>query len=363
MSRRKWRGLLASSACVVALAVVVDGCSSSSNAMNDGGGGDDSGVAQESSHPPVRHPDASFDSGITSPGDGGGDAAAVDGTTGQPCMMDAECSPTGLGLNKCSAANFFTGGPIMPTPVCLSNVACDPGTDNLIHYCDGPDMPSSPGICLPTRQGGLCLPKCSILSDGSPPAGCQGKDTCNVLGSGILTSGAPFSVGFCFGGCSADADCPGGSHCQKDEGVCLTTLLTRTKQTGQTCSANDPTGTCNCFRNPTSMVGYCAPFCITGPTSASPCPAGYVCDAGLLAQITNPRTDATVSGFMSQNAGLAGTCLQVCSTSDGGSTSGSDAGDAGGDAATGDAAAPAGAACPVTANCSMMSVAGAVCTP
>jgi hypothetical protein len=358
MSRRKWRGLLASGACVLTLAAVSDGCSSSSNSTTGDGGGD-AAAMDEATHPPVRR-DASFDTGVINPVDsGGGDGSTVDGTTGQPCTTDAECSPTGLGINKCSGNMFFTNGPILPTPVCLPAVNCDPGTDNLIHYCDGPDTQTSPGICLPTRTGGLCLPQCTILSDGSPAAGCQGKDRCNVLGSGVLRSGAPFAVGFCFGGCSVDTDCPTGSQCQKDLGECYTTLVTRTKKLGDTCSANDTT-TCDCFRNQTTSVGYCASFCITGAMSPAPCPAGYVCDSGLQAQLTNPRTDATVSGFMTQNAGLAGTCLQVCGATDAGS---GPAGDAGSDASVDAASPPPPTMCPVTATCNAMDTAGPVCIP
>jgi hypothetical protein len=376
MSLKKWKTLLASCAFAGALALVSGGCSSGSGATSDGGGagGGDDGSGGEASHPPPRHVDGSPggpETGTTVDSGNDSSTGGFDGTTGKSCATDAECDPLGLGMsgNACSIINFFTGGPIYPTPVCLPIQPCDPGTDNLIHYCDGPDVPTSPGVCLPVQAGGLCVPQCSILSDASAPTGCQGKDRCNVFGSG-LRNGQPFSVGFCFGGCAADADCPQGSVCQKDEGVCLTTPLTRTKQLGQTCSVNDPTGACNCFQNNTTGVGYCTQFCIVGASSTAPCPSGYVCDAELPAVITNSVTDASVPGFTMQNAGLAGSCLQACgptAASDAGSSPSSDAAaDASVDASSAsgsDAASQGVAMCPATASCAMDHTAGPVCFP
>jgi hypothetical protein len=50
---------------------------------------------------------------------------------------------------------------------------CNPGTDNLPHFCDGPDDPSSPGYCLPNGTSGVCVPKCLAPADGSPPGHLQ----------------------------------------------------------------------------------------------------------------------------------------------------------------------------------------------
>jgi hypothetical protein len=384
----KWKAHLAWGALVGVVALASNGCSSggdNNGSPADGGGSD---VSRPPQH---RDGGATFDTGGGPPVDGGDDGGApYDGTVGQPCMKDSDCSPTGLGLNKCTIstgdagvilANFFTNGPIFPTPVCVSG--CLPKADNLIHFCDGPDMATSPGICEPTASGqGLCLPKCLIPSDGSAPSGCPGKDVCNVVGWGLTTTNVPVAFGICIGGCAADADCPTGSKCQKDDGLCLTNAPARTKNLGDTCSSNDPAGTCNCRTGQTSAglssgVGYCTQFCITGPASAAPCPSGYACDTELPAQIINHTTDAAVTGFTMQNAGLAGSCFKTCGAGgggDGGVPPAADAGgagsDASGDAASGvgsdggnDAGTQTGGTCPVTASCTTKDTVGPVCIP
>ena len=311
-------------------------------------GGDDSGA--------VIHPDGAQlqdSSGVGNVRDTGGaessSGSTFDGTTGQLCVSTADCkSVNGPGINRCSVSGYFAGGPIDPSPVCLSPDPCDLGDGSTIQFCDSanPADPNSPGVCLPTQQGatglnGQCFPKCVIPSDGTPPQGCQGKNACNFFASSHDNNNQPLAIGFCVGGCTADTDCPTGSKCQKDEGTCLTTLKTPTKQLGQTCSASDVGSTqygCNCFTNQTTSLGYCSQACIVGPSSPQPCPAGFLCDSQLPAQITGAN-DAAVPGFTQQNDGLAGLCLQACSPGD------------------------AGLSCPATASCSTQDTAGADCIP
>src|ERR1700693_3166891 len=122
MLLRNRKGVFASATFAVALALVIDGCSSGSSGTSDGD------AAAEASHPPRRF-DASFDTAATD--DGGNESSAgFDGTTGQPGMTDADCSPSGLGINKCTLANFFVGGPIFPTPICMPAAPCNSGADN-----------------------------------------------------------------------------------------------------------------------------------------------------------------------------------------------------------------------------------------
>jgi hypothetical protein len=218
-----------------------------------------------------------------------------------------------------------------------------------------------------------------IPSNGSKPSGCQGKDGCNVIGWGLLqSSGAPEAFGYCFGGCSADTDCPSGSKCQTNDGTCVTTLVTPTKALGDPCrrapAANpDPIGACSCMAHPSTGLGYCTQFCLAGANSPAQCPAGYVCDTQLPAQIT-ASNDASVPGFATQNVGLVGSCLKTCTpgTGDAGGSTVADsaAGDAAGEggeagvAPTSDAASPAGGgACPSSATCSTIDTAGPDCIP
>jgi hypothetical protein len=384
MSRPGYKGLLASSALIVVVAVVSDGCGS-----GDSGSGPMTDASEEPMHIVRRDTGAQSETGgdastdVTTGGDGAG--GAVDGTTGKTCTMDSDCKgPGGPGLNVCSIAGYFRGGPLNPTPLCLSPAPCDLGTGVNVQFCDGsgPTDSMSPGICLPTATAmtgpnGQCFPKCVIPVDGSAPTGCPGKDRCNLFASGTDTTGNPIALGYCLGGCTADSDCPTGSTCQKDEGLCLTTPHAVTKQLGQTCTANDLGSTnyrCNCFYQPMTMLGYCSQFCITGPSSPAPCPSGYVCDPQLLAQVTG-LNDASIPGFTKVNPGLAGYCLQACSTAPAGDAGGGvdaaadavvgdagDAGDAGGTPPPGPDAQASGM-CPVTANCSMQYTAGPDCVP
>jgi hypothetical protein len=263
-------------------------------------------------------------------------------------------------VNVCSIKGYFTGGPLNPTPVCLSPAPCDLGTGLNITYCDGasPTDPSSPGICIPTSAGttglnGQCFPQCNIPLNGSAPTGCQGKDRCNLFATGTSTAGNAIALGYCLGGCTSTSDCPSGSTCQKDQGLCLTTPTPATKQLGQVCTANDlmPTSYgCNCFYRPMTSLGYCSQFCITGPSSSAPCPSGYVCDPQLPTQV--PSLNDASTGFTQVNPGLAGYCLQSCATTS--------AGDAGNDASID---AQVVGMCPASAACDTQYVAGPDCVP
>jgi hypothetical protein len=248
--------------------------------------------------------------------DSGEAGSPYDGTTGKGCSTNAECRPGGgPGVNVCSGAGAFAAGPLYPTPVCLLPT-CNPGTDGLIHYCDGPDAPTSPGVCVPSgdvgQSGtGICLPRCTFGSQGQSPTGCQGQDTCNLYGWSVDLTNTVTGIGFCFGGCATNADCATGSVCQKDQGVCLTAGVTRTKAVGAACTQADlVSGACDCFFDTATSNGYCSQFCIVGSATVL-CPSGYAC-SGQEPVSVNGANDAAVTGFTLQNQGLAGWCLQQC---------------------------------------------------
>jgi hypothetical protein len=361
MSWRNWKSLVVSCALVAGLTVEVGACSSSSGGSSTPTPVPDAGTEPvvDASHP-VQHRDASFETGSAETGSAEtgsvGPVGTFDGTTGLPCTSDAVCTGTGAnaaGVNKCSITGYFAAGALDPTPVCLSTALCDLGDGTTIQFCDSADPtdPTSPGICLNVGNGatglfGQCFPQCQVLADGSAPIGCQGRDTCNVVAFAPDTSGQPVALGFCFGGCTADSDCPTGNVCQKDQGICVTTLKTATKTIGQVCSANDVSLMrygCNCALNQTTMLGYCSQSCIVGANSGAECPSGYVCDALLASQI-NGLDGGLTTGFTQQNAGLAGLCLQSC----GGA---GDAGDSGGQT------------CGATSTCLSQTAAGSDCVP
>jgi hypothetical protein len=91
----------------------------------------------------------------------------------------------------------------------------------------------------------------------------------------------------------------------------VTTVQPPSKAPGVSCNAADSqAGACNCYFSSAANVGYCAPFCLVGSSTAT-CPAGFTCDSQEPAVI-NRAGDAGVAGFATQNAGLLGFCLATC---------------------------------------------------
>jgi hypothetical protein len=266
--------------------------------------------------------------GDTSPGvdsmapEVGTPTQTYDGTTGKACMSNTDCLvPGGPGVAQCSSTVFVPQS-YYPTPVCILPT-CSPVSDATVHYCDGPDVPSSPGICVPQSTGGICLPKCTYDKTGDPAVGCQGKDACFVFTS--ATSGG---AGYCWGGCTQNGDCPTGQQCQTDQGLCMEGVVPPTKTFGTACTkADSDDGACNCLYGGTTDTGYCSTFCVVG--AASGCAAGQVCD-GL-----EYRQD----GYTMSNPGLGGFCAVACTAGD------------------------AGPACPPSSSCTDVLAAGPDCVP
>lgn len=339
MAWKKLLGLASSVALVSVVAVVGNGCSSSNSA---GGGGDGGGSDV------VVHKDSGSSSGSSSgagdSGDDGSSAGSFDGTTGKTCTKDADCkTASGPGVNKCSS-DTFQSGTLYPTPICIMPTNCDPGTDGNLHFCDGPDQPSSPGVCLSTGTAGkgICLPQCNFKTDGSAATGCQGKDTCFTAAFSDNGSGGVLGIGYCFGGCAADADCQNGDKCQVNIGLCLKSTVAP-QPAGQGCNSTTLTGAaanaCNCFSNTQTNLGFCANFCSIGGVT---CPTGWNCETDLPTTLTN-SADATIAGWTKQNPGMAGVCIPTC-VIDGG-------------------AQFDGGVCPTNSKCQTGTVAGPDCLP
>jgi hypothetical protein len=316
MSRNKHVALVTSVVLVGAVAIV-NGCTTTTivEVAADAGGGE-SGVI-------VVHKDAAAStssSGGTDASDEDSSAVAYDGTTGKACTTDADCvstNPGAPGLVFCSLT-MFKDGALFPTGVCIippaTNGNCSTPSDGLIHYCDGPDEPSSPGLCNPLSSGdtvGNCFPQCTFASDATAATGCVGKNACSALGVGADPNNptAAIGVGFCYGGCEVDSDCPSGNHCQSNTGFCLTTLTTQDPE-GEVCTAQSDA--CNCVGSP----GFCGLTCVTAGSVA--CPTGQVCDAFLPTSVVNGTT--TLTGWTTQNPGMIGLCLPTCALDGGAGT-------------------------------------------
>lgn len=198
---------------------------------------------------------------------------------GGSCSTDVDCDPSGYTESTCSLTTS-PFGPIFPTPTCINVWLCAPSEPTTLGGC------GENGVCLHS----VCVPRCTFLgTDGLPPKGCLGKNGCVALAK---------NVGACFGGCTADADCPAASKCQLETAWCVTKLVTYSKAVGAKCSTTE-TDVCNCVAPPGSTDGYCTQACQAG---ASSCPTGFACDVGL------PPAD-----YPYVPPGLFGHCAKSCS--------------------------------------------------
>jgi hypothetical protein len=281
----------------------------------DTSGGEDSTVVLDThdfDDVDIAFPDGTPDSVITfdtGPDDTGGadtadtadapDASPSIVPVGAPCTSDTDCDPTGAHVGVCSK-NLNPPDPTDPEPVCVAR-ACTIPSSGAITRCGVADV----GLCVLGGTENECFPACTFNAGStSPPTGCLGKDGCNYFGY-TGSGGTLQGVGYCSGGCTADADCTGGGVCQIADGICVATLTPYTKTLGDTCSG----GECPCVIDPTSLAGLCTRFCITGASSASPCPGGYTCEPGV------PATDSGGGAlFSSVPPGLVGSCFKTCTT-------------------------------------------------
>jgi hypothetical protein len=364
MSFKKWWALVASSALLGAMAVG-SGCSSSSSSNNN----NNTDAATEGG---VIHHIDSGGGGGDDGGGGGGDGATgpmYDMTTGKQCKSDTDCKGA-AGTNVCSID--YNGGTvygvtkveIWPTPVCLPKIVstgnCDPApsydpTGSSIHFCDGPDNPSSPGICIPNNTQmpspgqGICLPKCSFAPDGTAATGCVGHNTCVPFTFVLYDNDAgvptppPVGYGFCQGSCQQDSDCGdlgANYHCQVDIGFCTTNPVVRNVDAGNGVggSCTNPSGgqstACFCAGSNTTGTGYCTSACVVGGNA---CPDGYTCDNGFPGTLS--FGDAGTFNYTKQTQGSVGTCFKPCTMAD---------------AATG---------CPPNSTCQNISLVGPDCIP
>jgi hypothetical protein len=363
MSYGKWLGAGGMAALVSLASWTSGGCSS-----NSSGGGEASPPADASSDTlGPRHPEGSAP--VVDAGDDSTEAGSIgnDGTTGKPCQTNADCKgPNGPGVNVCSndpQGLNGSGNAIFPTPICFDPTPCNLPVDGNLHFCDGPDDPSSPGFCVGASSSGMgfCLPKCTFKADGSAAQGCGAKNACNFFAplQDPTTMAVTGGVGFCYGGaCAQDSDCPASNKCQTNMGVCLGMATLPLSQLGSACNPLSTTSTnaCNCYSNPNSVngLGYCAQFCLTG---GNDCPAGTVCDGQEPATLTGAN-DASITGFAMQNTGLAGYCVPTCGAAAGdGGTADGGAAEAG---AEGGAASCGGY---FNASCQAYDAVGAACQP
>jgi hypothetical protein len=227
-------------------------------------------------------------------------------TVGQLCSGDPDCSGGGPNPPQCSSSVM----PGFPTPVCVE-YGCDSGDGTTVPPCG-----NETGWCLSTGVGqpGICLPRCSFDANGNFTSSCAGKDACSYYLYRYDPSGRPEGLGYCYGGCARDGDCPSGERCQIESGLCTPGLTKFPLGVGATCTDLDAqNGSCVCLYSgaTTPAKGYCSQTCRMGTTSGGgACPAGFTCDAFV------PKTDPAsgTSLFTKVPVGLQGYCLKNCSS-------------------------------------------------
>jgi hypothetical protein len=281
----------------------------------------------------------------------------TDRTTGSACVRDGDCiGDGGPGVDRCSsdyqARVSNVAVQLWASPVCIVPLAaggnCDLGTDpTAIHFCDGPDDPSSPGICVAFNQSapvagqGACLPKCTFTPDGSAATGCVGHDACSLI-SYVLDAinDAVEGIGACQSACRADADCTAlgvNSHCEVDIGDCTEAPVARTKNFGDPCTAADETaGACFCATG-AGTSGFCSSTCVVGAGSGG-CPSGWVCDTGEPSILDFGAGAPTLGPLTRQTTGMLGLCVPSCTPGD-------------------------ASVCPGTSKCVASTIAGPDCEP
>jgi hypothetical protein len=313
---------LVTSAVLLGTVAMMNGCTTTTVIEVPADGGGEGGVI-------ITHKEAGS-SGSSSGDDASGDDSSVlgfDGTTGKACTSDADCvstNPDAPGLVRCSLT-LFADGAVFPSGVCLIPPAqtgnCSTPDDGLIHFCDGADDQGSPGVCFPLSTGsalGNCYPQCVFSSDATAAIGCVGKNACTAVGFGADANNptAAVGVGFCYGGCEVDSDCPSGNHCQTNIGLCLTTLTAQDPE-GQGCTQPVTGNACLCLSN-TGTSGFCGLSCVTAGSVA--CPSGQVCEAFLPTSIPASAGGTALTGWATQNPGMSGFCLPSCALDGGAST-------------------------------------------
>ena len=320
-------------------------------------------------------------------------APAYDGTSGKSCSSDSDCvTATGPGVNVCSG-DFLTtvagvSGLPLPAGVCLvppTMANCDPAPPEdpnglLPHFCDGPDAPSSPGLCIaidptaPVQGQGTCAPKCTFVPDGSPPVGCLAPDTCTLSTFGTLGAGRSATLvgyGFCQGTCQTGRDSPGARRRRR----VLVPGRRRSLHDAARAAHEGARRSLHRRRLPERdlqlllRLDDARGLLFDGlRRRRHGVPLGMVCDAN---EPTVVAAGSSVFGILTATPGLAGMCLPVCSASAGGTVSvdagASDAGGEGGSDASAEDAGEGGAAppasCPAGSSCTTGTLAGPDCVP
>ena len=280
------------------LTLVVSSCGSSNGSPSDAGGD-------------ISHKLHRGESWATGGDDSSISNSAADGTTGLPLPVERGLRGARQPPASTSAATTPASTPslsnttvtLFPTPVCMVPLGNGPGGANCdpapprrsnganFHFCDGPDDPTSPGICIPLTATpspglGLCQIPCTAALDGTQASGCPGQDTCilQYVGSDPTTN-QPIALGYCRGACEKDADCVdldtaraaarrrrGGAWTSRrsTSGSAPQTPVTRTKQLGDDVPHHGPRATTTPPARATALSatrrtkGFCTQACIVG---------------------------------------------------------------------------------------------------
>ena len=262
--------------------------------------------------------DAGRDAGVADAGVADAGTAVDSGTVG----VGAVCTGASSDCHMAAGLTGICSG-ASPSPSCIAT-GCAITTPTAVEYCD-----SDRGVCLSGTTSNYCVQKCGFTNSTSAPTGCTGTNRCNAYGFSRDASSIVSGVGFCLGGCASTAECPTGTLCQVEEGLCVSpaAFVTYTLAVGSTCTAGTTT-TCNCIGH-TGASGVCTKACVVG--RAATCASGFTCASDV------PKTFSDGSAaFTAQPSGTAGNCYKNCVSN---------------------------ASCPTGTYCDTNDVAGMVCKP
>jgi hypothetical protein len=238
-------------------------------------------------------------------------------TTGKECKDDSDCEGAANAVNQnlCSKG-AFKDGDIYGSPVCLGECTPNANAKTVADLmCDG-----ETGLCLGSSTSGLCVPACSYDST-TVDVPCAGGNKCAPGYTLEKTEdGTGAILGYCWGACTADADCKGsaGQKCQKETGSCVkeANLLTFAKAVGEGCNSAATPDDCNCSAvggtGADKSKGFCTHSCITGTAGDAACgsvKAGWKCTVGLYR-----KDDDGKDIFTGQPDDVLGVCAQPCTT-------------------------------------------------
>ncbi|HXU05021.1 MAG TPA: hypothetical protein VN903_28870 [Polyangia bacterium] len=225
------------------------------------------------------------------------------GDMGKGCATNSDCTG-GLTCAAPGADSFGSGGPAngFCTKACGDADGGDVcGAFNAV--CVNMNTDANPAL--------FCMPSCTFGSSDRATK-CRGRDD---VACARLQDNAGGTLDLCVPLCGADVDCPTGRHCDKNSGLCATTVKTGSAL-GSSCTPGVDGGADSCSGfclsigsgGTTVTARFCSQACVLGAPNACNLAAGSM---SLAPAGSHGGCLYTASGAM---PGDVGYCTQECDT-------------------------------------------------